>query len=293
MRPLKFSRYDLPMAGAELGRARPLEADISPQAKQLMVAGVSSLSWSGRRLRSVLGNGGLESVVGQDDRIKIEDASLHPWRMIASLSIYPQSGAGALTGSGWFIHPRVLLTAGHCVYDKGQLGGHARKIVVRPGLGGGKEPYGTVTAVKVAALDRWIQYQDADFDVGCIYLSEDLGEKTGLFDLHAPTDAELNNRLVNISGYPVDRMPTGNQYFHANRVQTATARSIYYDVDTFGGQSGSPVFLQDEPGAYPVAIGIHAYGTGRTPPFPGMVTNSGPRLTPDLIETIRAWTDAA
>lgn len=286
MRALKSASYDI----AQQESWQPIipEAEVASSASRLLVSGVSTSSWRKPNGRIVP-----ETVIGKDERIRITDANLHPWRMIASLTLYPQSGFGSFIGTGWFIHPKVLLTAGHCVHDKDQLGGHAKRIVVKPGLGNATEPFGRIEAVRLAAFDRWIKHKDPDYDIGCIFLNEPVGDKTGLFDLRAPTDADLANRLVNISGYPGDRDGGREQYFHANRVQATTARSIFYDVDTFGGQSGSPVFLQDEPDSRPIAIGIHAYGAGRTAPTPGLSANSGPRLTPDVLATIESWVASA
>ncbi|MBX9908178.1 MAG: trypsin-like serine protease [Beijerinckiaceae bacterium] len=286
MKPARFSIY--PISQPESGRPIVPAAEVAPSASRLLVSGVSGSSW-----RKPTGRIIPESVILKDDRVRIADANLHPWRMIASLTLYPQSGLGSFIGTGWFVHPKVLLTAGHCVHDKDQLGGPARRVVVKPGLGNATEPFGRFEAVRLAALDRWIKHKDPDYDIGCIFLNEPVGDRTGVFDLRTATDADLASRLVNISGYPADRDGGREQYFHANRVQATTPRSIFYDVDTFGGQSGSPVFLQDEPDARPIAIGIHAYGTGRTPPTPGLSANSGPRLTADVLATIESWVASA
>jgi V8-like Glu-specific endopeptidase len=285
MKPLKWTSYEL--APTE-PRIRSISAaEVSPQAKNLLVAGVSSSSLSETRD---------ETQIGADDRIRVTEPGLHPWRMIASLDIQHRTDPSPLIGTGWFVHPKVLLTAGHCIHDNDKLGGLTRGITVLAGRGNGVEPFGRHRAVRVAALERWIEHRDEDFDVGCIFLDRPVGEDTGVFNLHAPTDAELINRLVNISGYPREPGEGKEQYFHANRVQAATARSVFYDVDTKGGQSGAPVFAQEAPNAPATAIGLHAYGTGRTngvPPLPGGSANSGPRLTAELLATIQAWINSA
>jgi V8-like Glu-specific endopeptidase len=281
---LKWRSVELAKASAsETVVAAVAAEEVGASASELLVHGHSSVSWS-KPLLPVSG----QTVIGTDDRKKITDADKHPWRMIASLTLFPKKGIGSYIGTGWFIHPKVLLTAGHCVFDAA-MGGDVGRIVVRPGRGAGREPFGAVDATRFAMLDRWRSSQDPDYDVGCIFLSEPLGDRTGIFGLAAPSDGDLANRLVNISGYPADRDGGREQYFHANRVQSATARSIFYDVDTFGGQSGSPVFLAETPDARPTAIGIHAYGIGRLPPKVGMVANSGPRITADLLATINEW----
>ena len=95
--------------------------------------------------------------------------------------------------------------------------------------------------------------------------------------------------MLNISGYPADRGGGEAQYFHANRVLRTTARRVFYDIDTYGGQSGSPVWHQAALGADPVAIAIHAYGTGGTPGSWRIMANSGPRLIPEMVQLIKEW----
>lgn len=95
--------------------------------------------------------------------------------------------------------------------------------------------------------------------------------------------------MVNISGYPGDRGNDTEQYFHANRVLSVGKRRVFYDVDTMGGQSGSPVWIHEEAGSPPLAIGIHAYGTGGTPFDLGITANSAPRIIPEMFDRIVAW----
>jgi V8-like Glu-specific endopeptidase len=66
-------------------------------------------------------------------------------------------------------------------------------------------------------------------------------------------------------------------------------RRIFYDVDTFGGQSGAPVWIQDTTEADPVAVGVHAYGIGGTPGSLGISANSAPRIIPEVFDTISGW----
>ena len=69
----------------------------------------------------------------------------------------------------------------------------------------------------------------------------------------------------------------------------SSARRVFYDVDTYGGQSGSPVWHQASSEAEPVAIAIHAYGVGGTPGSWGIKANSGPRLIPEVVQLIKEW----
>ena len=179
----------------------------------------------------------LESLLEAEDRRKqILETDLTPWRMICSLQIESADGR-AYVGTGWFIGPKTIITAGHCVHDTVELGGWAKKITVIPGRNGQQQPFGHVDSARFSTTDRWLSDRDPDYDYSAIHLDKDVGTKVGTFRVGAMPDASLANRLVNVSGYPAPRGGGAEQYLHANRVKAVTARRLFYDVDTQGGQS--------------------------------------------------------
>ena len=236
-----------------------------------------------------------ESVIGVDERVRIMDTDLPPWRMICALRMRGPSGAGAI-GTGWFIGPKTVLTAGHCVFSNHFFGGWASSIEVIPGLvGPGTDPklrpYGSVTSERLSSVDRWIEAEDADFDMGCIHLDEPKGEEVGWFALGALSAEELTGYRVNVSGYPADRGAGFEQYHAANRVLSVTDRRVFYEVDTYGGQSGAPVWVHESEGSPPLAVAIHAYGTGGTPANLSITANSAPRILPEVLDKLTEWVE--
>lgn len=236
------------------------------------------------------GDSGLLSVLGDDERSRILETERAPFRMIASLAI---SGPwGEFVGTGWFAGPRTVVTAGHCVYDKSQMGGWADQILVTPGRDGTDTPFGTTTARRFASVDRWVDDRDPDFDIGVIHLDEPLGDETGWFSVAAMTNDELNNALVNVSGYPARPGGGQQQWWAKNRIRALTPRRVFYDVDTSGGQSGGPVYLyEDSAATVPIVVAIHAYGLGGTPSSIPLVVNSAPRIVPEVVALISQWVD--
>lgn len=216
-----------------------------------------------------------ESVCGRDDRVKVTATTAVPWRWICQLIITMPNGAG-FRGTGWFIGPKCVMTAGHCVYSKAN-GGWARRIEVIPGMNGAARPYGSSIGTNFRSVTGWTSSADPNFDYGCIVLPNPLGNVVGFFGFASLTNASLNNLMVNTSGYPGDK-PFGTQWFNAGRVTNVTARKIYYMVDTFGGQSGSPVwrFLNGQR----QAVGIHAYGG---------CPNSATRIISPVYNNMLAW----
>lgn len=234
----------------------------------------------------------VETVIGADDRIRVDDTDKYPWRMIACLELWPKPPIpGPYIGTGWFVGPKTLITAGHCVYDPASFGGWIEQIRVIPGRRGAAEPFTSVRTSKVSAIKEWVEQGKPEFDIACVHIDKDLGSQVGWFEVASLSDDDLKTRMVNISGYPVDRDQGNFQYFHANRVLGVDPRRIYYDVDTYGGQSGSAVYVMNAPGDVPKAIAIHAYGTGGTPANMNLTANSGTRLIPELVDQIKRWID--
>jgi glutamyl endopeptidase len=224
----------------------------------------------------------LEAVIGNDDRVRVAEADLarNPFRQICALRIKAKTGP-MFVGTGWLIGPRALATAGHCVFLQ-QEGGWAESIDVIPAKFGNKEPLGSFRAKRFRAVDGWVKQQSRDFDYGVILLDKDSpGDSLGWFTVDAESDADLKASQANISGYPADKDNANFQYFHARPVMDVSPTRLMYDIDTFGGQSGSPVWEDSADGL--VAIGIHTNG--------GVSSNSGTRITEAVIENFSTWRD--
>lgn len=222
-----------------------------------------------------------ETVHGPDNRVKINNTAVYPWRVHASLLITAADNSQWI-GTGWFIGPHTLMTAGHVVYIKnsGVAGrdGWVRRIQVMPGRNGSALPYGSVTSTSFRSVTGWTTSGDQHYDYGAIIIPRELGNTVGWFGFGVYSDATLEGAVVNISGYPGDK-PSGTQWYDARRVDSVGPRKVFYDIDTFGGQSGSAVYRIIDGGRYGVAI--HAYG--------GATTNSGTRIVQPVFNNMVAW----
>ncbi len=185
-------------------------------------------------------------------------------------------------GTGWFVGPRILVTAGHVVYIKGSgvpgRDGWVKRMTVMPGRNGSSLPYGSTTSSRFWTVNGWANNGDDEYDYGAIILSTSLGNQTGWFGFG--NWPNLDGVGANISGYPGDK-PSGTQWYAGRNVASATSRKVFYDIDTAGGQSGSAVYRFANGGRYGIAI--HAYG--------GATVNSGTRINGPVFNNIKSWKD--
>jgi glutamyl endopeptidase len=223
----------------------------------------------------------VEVVIGDDDRRPVPDPTQSPWRHNCALRIKTKTNRNYV-GTGWFIGPRTVMTAGHCVYIHDE-GGWAQSIEVIPALDGDRKPFDSSRSSRFRAVDGWIERADSDFDYAAILLDDPLGEKTGWYGFAALDAATLQSADLNITGYPADRDRATRQYFHARRITRVTPRKIYYEIDTYGGQSGSCDYLLANGNR--VAVGIHTTGAA--------AANSGTLINQDVFENMRRWKQGA
>ena len=207
-----------------------------------------------------------ESICGRDERVRVDPMTSQPYNWICFLSMTAHDG-GKYLASGFKIHlPDVnsmaVVTSGHCTYIKGA---YAKQISVTfPGEG-----TVTVGTKDLYASPEYIANGNPDYDYGLIILPGDSNEGFGWTSIIS--NDQLNNRLVTNCGYPGDK-PRGTLWITGGPIDKYTDYRIFYMNDTYGGQSGSPVYTWYE--GYWTVLGIHSYGG---------CPNSAPRFTSEMI----------
>jgi glutamyl endopeptidase len=219
-----------------------------------------------------------EVVIGVDDRIRIMNTTPIPWRWICSLLITARDGSRWI-GTGWLAGPRLVVTAGHCVYIHSR-GGWVRSVEVIPGRNAAVRPFGQAVSTHFHSVTGWTVSGLRSHDYGAIILptNQKFGNQLGYFGFANLATPTLTNLLVNLSGYPGDK-PAGTQWWHARRITAVAPSVLTYNIDTAGGQSGSPVWRLQ--GGRRQAVGIHTNGSP--------AGNSATRINKPVYDNLQFW----
>lgn len=217
-----------------------------------------------------------ESVCLPDERTQVTDTTTAPWNGICQLIITTRGGLKG-RGTGWFLTPTVVVTAGHCVHE-GAGGDFFPEIEVIPGMNGPVRPFGsqTVTSTALRTTQKWKEFGSVVHDYGVIVLDQPFVGVTVTPAL-ALSDADLAAANLELSGYPADKA-TGTQWFHSGVPTSVANGRLFYTIDTFGGHSGSAVTANHSSGR--VAVGIHNYGG---------CPNKCTRITQEVLDEINSW----
>lgn len=222
---------------------------------------------------------------GRDDRTLVSETSHYPWRSLTLLEITGPDGEPYI-GTGWFLGPRLIATAGHCVFFQGAGNtGPVQSVTVKPG--GRSSPFPRFDAKRVSAHPNWENGGSQASDYGVVLLDEPVGDQVGTLGFGQVSDSQLQGLSVISAGYPLLRPPIeppfpsadGTLWRANGRVTKVDPGFIFHDIDTEGGQSGSPIFYIQ--GGLAWAIGIHHFGD--------LNENRGIRIGPDVLTFFQFW----
>ncbi|GAB4038670.1 trypsin-like serine peptidase [Spirosoma jeollabukense] len=217
-----------------------------------------------------------EIACGPNHRDEVDPIS-YPYRMVCLLLIYLTNDSEPFRGTGFFISPRCIITAGHCVYTNA---GWVQKIEVIPG-GRGNEipPFGSQISTWFNTTTGWKESRDQQGDYGAIILKNDElynNIQKCFFGYKIVLDNDPTIKKLFVAGYPEDKPQT--QWKGEGPVESYQPDKLTYKIDTEKGNSGSPVFISDNQIYF--ALGIHNYGE-----CPNFCT----RITQSVINNFEFW----
>jgi len=221
-----------------------------------------------------------ESVIPPDDRVRITPTTSYPWSSIVKLFIIAGDGTQFI-GTGFIIDGSHILTAGHCVYMHDH-GGWALSIEVVPAFDGGYDPFYHAWTTSMTVNGWWYDYGWYTNDFAILTLDRNVGFFTGWMGLeYAEPSASIYTDILNTAGYPGDLDGGWCMYWDSDLGAGADLYNHWYYMDTYGGQSGSPVWYYD--GISHSVLSIHAYGSG-WPLYPN--SNMGTKFNEGVFDTI-------
>jgi len=200
-----------------------------------------------------------KSIIGNDDDRKIVNPNVYPYCAILALKI-GQITSGTVVnswvyGTGFLEGNDVMATAGHNMWSASYGWVDDLRIYTKHN----SNSYGTsfYHPMSWTCATNYTNGTDKNYDWSAVRLWDNLGGSLGWFG-KAWSSGSIANKSVAISGYPTDAGKFGYQYKDTG-VLSATGITYYlvryYDIDTSGGQSGSPVFDSNN-----IAWAIHTTG---------------------------------
>lgn len=257
------------------------------------------------------GTGGSQEVIfgDQDDRQRVGDTLQSPYLKIGRL--WMRFGTSEASCSGVMVSPYHVLTAGHCVNGV-RGGGWADQLVFSAAQDGTRlfDPvlntnfrrstfqfFGEANMTWMRSYVDWTQSDNWDWDLALVTLDRRIGDFTGTFGFGSNTDDDFySDNTATTAGYPGDLTPNefdmwrddGNASNHS--ITNHQLRTT--DIDTWGGQSGSPVWYGNQ-----ITHGIvshHSYmdtnGNNQYDPGEPAYYNAFTRMTSFKHNNILTWT---
>ncbi len=227
-----------------------------------------------------------EAVIEQDRRFRLyARESGFPYRAIGFLTF--KQGSFDFFCTGFLISKDTVATAGHCVHE-GSGGRWSEDVKFYPAYNNGSAPFGSCGARRLYAVAKWTEDGIEEHDYGAVKLNCQIGETTGWFGYYASAESQVGVSVL-LMGYPGDK-PRGTMWGGGGDIVASKPRTTHYQIDTSGGQSGSPVIEADRGASKSrcygtCAVAIHTYA-GFDP------TNSATRINEAVAASLTAWKNA-
>ncbi len=238
-----------------------------------------------------------EDMIGVDTRSRVTATEGYPWHTVGYV-LNTYASDNRFRGTGFIVSPYMVLTNGHMIYSKDE-GGYAKKVDFSPAqrqrFEGGEviRPYGTHPASSWQTNERYIDALTNDssaqfnYDYAAVFFDTPFSSVGINTYMPLVFDAAAAG-TIDLAGYPAAVQGEGNSLamWHSSGIVLSEADLIiYYDADTSGGNSGSPIWQYFPDPALIRVIAVHAFGAVRF--------NGGPRLVIQNQALIQSWVEWA
>ncbi len=246
---------------------------------------------------------GVNAKSNTDPRERVQRSSIHlsPWNCVCLLRIRYKTFESR-TATGFLISPSLVATSAHVLHSPDPACGEAEEIDVTPGY---LQPQAQQLSQRATQF-RWNRDWGSTFksfvaanDYGVIKLPRPtLFQSFGYLSWCSPGRLDTNTELI-LSGYP-GRTPEKEfavepgenrkdhmQWWHKGRIIGVPGKlSVFHNITTTEGQSGSPLFFVDRSGAQPVirVAAIHSKASSDRPD-----ANVARLVTRQLIDDYAQW----
>lgn len=224
---------------------------------------------------------GISDIIGGDDRKVVNKTTIKPYSPIVYLEGKINEEI-TLRGTGVMISEDVVLTCAHNVNSSKY--GKPKSIIAYPGRNNNSYPYGKISVAKAYTFSNYDKKFEMSKDLAILRLAEPIGYKCGY---QTPINANIINKMkVRICGYPKrvkgQQKDSYQMWEHSGFIREINMDMIKYDVDTSGGQSGSPIYNSNNQ-----IIGIHTKGRLNSQ------YNSGVRINAEKLKWINKYLNIA
>jgi V8-like Glu-specific endopeptidase len=190
---------------------------------------------------------------GHDVRARVESTKKLPYSAIGLLVMTFDNGT--YIGTGAVVGRNIILTAAHNLYFH-EISSEPRIIRFLPGENDG-DSFFEPTIARFHIPEEYKTSKKEDYAI--IVLNEPLGDYTGSLEMIPVPPQQLHGKEVSVGGYPSDKIIDKiSQWVGKGEIKSVDSDFITYWIDTGQGQSGSPVFFQED-NKYKV-VGVHVLG---------------------------------
>eukprot|EP01025_Chloroclados_australasicus_P012428 TRINITY_DN1571_c0_g1_i1.p1 TRINITY_DN1571_c0_g1~~TRINITY_DN1571_c0_g1_i1.p1 ORF type:complete len:364 (-),score=17.48 TRINITY_DN1571_c0_g1_i1:476-1567(-) len=214
-----------------------------------------------------------ESIVGNDDRVKVVDVMQYPYRTIGRVLFNCGGKIQACTGT--LIGPNLVVTSAHCIYSR--VHGRCSDFTFGAAQQGKWAPFGEVAVTRALTQPQWLLGFPRTYDYGILVLEREIGYLIGWLS-YGYDCADFDQDLYT-AGYPNDLDAASTTMYEDSCLNTFLdacpcarygedtcpesvqyASTFKHTCDTFLGQSGAPLWTYLEEGGFPQVRGFHAAG---------------------------------